>query len=217
LIRDVLYQGLPAERLAWLHGRAGEAIEELYGDAAEHLAAIAAHYLRAAPLGGAERALRYAQLAGERALAMLGWQEAAGHFEGALGVLDLEPAAADLDRRCDLHLSLGHARVRAGQTQAARQAFLAAADLARTSGDALRLAGAALGLGRASPIWGLDPELVELLERARDGLECTATPPWPSATGSIHVRGGELRPSRQAWRTSSSSAAASSNVQCCAH
>jgi AAA ATPase domain len=170
LIRDVLYQGLSAERLAWLHGRAGEAIEELYGDAAEHLAAIASHYLRAVPLGGGERALRYAQRAGQRALAMLGWEEAAGYFEGALRVLDLEPAAADVDRRCDLQLSLGDARVRAGETEAARQAFLAAADLARASSDALRLTGAALGLGRASPIWGLDPELVQLLELARDSL-----------------------------------------------
>lgn len=170
LIRDVLYQSLPAERLAWLHGRAGEAIEALYGDAAEHLAAIASHYLRAAPLGGGARALRSAQRAGERAMAMLGWEEAAGHFEAALRVLDLDPAAAAADRRCDLELSLGHARVGAGETEAARRAFLAAADLARASGDALRLASAALGLGRASPVWGLDPELVELLEQARDGL-----------------------------------------------
>ena len=103
-------------------------------------------------------------------MAMLGWEEAAGYFERALGILDLEPAAADVDRRCDLQLSLGEARVRAGETEAARRAFLAAADLARASSDALRLAGAALGLGRASPIWGLDPELVELLEQARDGL-----------------------------------------------
>lgn len=170
LIRDVVYQDLPTDRLASLHGRAGEVIEELYGDAAEHLAAIASHYLHAAPLGGEERALRYAQRAGERAMAMLGWEEAAGYFERALGVLDLEPAAADVDRRCDLQLSLGDARVRAGETEAARRAFLAAADLARAGSDALRLAGAALGLGRASPIWGLDPELVELLEQARDGL-----------------------------------------------
>jgi hypothetical protein len=170
LIRDVLYQDLSAERLATLHGRAGETIEELYGDAAEQLAAIASHYLRAAPLGGGQRALRYAQRAGEREMAMLGWEEAAGHFEGALGILDLEPAAADVGRRCDLQVSLGHARVRAGETEAARQAFLAAADLAGAGGDAPRLAGAALGLGTASPIWGLDPTLVELLEQARDGL-----------------------------------------------
>ncbi|MDP8970403.1 MAG: AAA family ATPase [Actinomycetota bacterium] len=111
LIREVVYQRLPAERLAWLHGRTGEALEGLYGDAGEHLAAIASHYLRAAPLGGGERALRYAQRAGERALAMLAWEEAASHFERALGVCDLEPDVAGVDRRCELHLALGRAHV----------------------------------------------------------------------------------------------------------
>lgn len=170
LIRDVLYQALPAERLASLHGRTGEALEGLYGDAGEHLAAIASHYLRAAPLGGGKRALRYAQRAGERAMTMLAWEEAARHFERALGVLDLQPDVAGGEQRCDLHLSLGRARARAGETKAARRAFLAAADLARSTGDAARLATAGLGLGGASPIWGVDSELVELLEQARHAL-----------------------------------------------
>lgn len=170
LIRDVLYQGIPAERLASLHGRAGEALAALYGDAGEHLTAIASHYLRAAPLGGGARALAYARRAGERAMTMLGWEEAAGHFKQALGVLDLDPAAAGPDLQCELHLSLGRACVRAGQTETARQAFLAAADLARASEDAERLAAAALGLGRASPVWGVDPELGELLDEAREAL-----------------------------------------------
>jgi len=170
LIREVLYQGMSAERRASLHGRTGEVLEELHGDAPEHLAAIALHYVRAAPLGEARRALRYAQLAGEQAMVTLAWEEAARHYERALGMLDLEPGADGENLRCDLHLALGRARVRAGETEAARDAFRAAAALARDVGDSQRLAAAALGLGSASPVWGVDPELVELLDEARDGL-----------------------------------------------
>ena len=170
LIRDVLYQSLPAQRQTELHGQVGEAIEELSVASEEQLTAIASHYLRAAPLTGGERAVRYAQRAGERAMAMLGWEEAAGLFEQALGVLDLAPGAGDAGQHADLHLSLGQARLRAGHTDAARQAFLAAADLARACDEAERLAAAALGLGGASPVWGIDPELVEQLEQARAAL-----------------------------------------------
>jgi len=177
LIRDVLYQATPAERRASLHGRTGEVLEELYGAAAEHLSAIAVHYVRAAPLGGARRAFEYARRAGERAMATPAWEEATRHFERALGVVDLEPAEVGPDERCDVQSSLGRARVRAGETEAAREAFLAAADLARAGGDATRLVAAALGLGTASPVWGDDPELVDLLKDARDALgEAGAAP-----------------------------------------
>lgn len=49
LIRDVVYQALSAERRAALHGRTGEVLEKLHGDAREHLAAIAAPTMRAPP------------------------------------------------------------------------------------------------------------------------------------------------------------------------
>lgn len=170
LIGDVLYRGLPAEQAASLHGRTGEVLEEIYGDDGEHLAEIATHYLRAVPLSDTVRAVRYARLAGERAMSMLAWEEAARHFEVALDALGLDPAATSREARCDLHLQLGRARVRAGETEAARRAFLHAAGLAREMGDTARLAAAALGLGSASPVWGTDRELVELLEQARVAL-----------------------------------------------
>lgn len=170
LIREVVYRALSAERQASLHGRAGEALEALYGDAGEHLPALASHYVLAAPLGGVERAWRYARRAGERAMMTLAWEEAARLLERALGVIDLQPDAAGAEERCDLHLLLGRARGRAGETEAARHAFRTAADLAHRTGDAVRLATAALGLGGVSPVWGIDPELSELLEQARDAL-----------------------------------------------
>lgn len=171
LVREVLYQGIGIERLASLHLRAGESLERRHAvDPAPHVAEIAAHLALAAPAGDAAKAAAYSFDAGRRAMSLLAWEEAAAHFGRALRVLDRAPAAGRAVSRCDLLLALGEARVRAGETDGARESFLAAAEVARRTADGTRLARAALGFGTASPVWGVDPVLTELLETAIESL-----------------------------------------------
>jgi class 3 adenylate cyclase len=119
------------------------------------------------------KATDYCARAGERATASLAFEEAVEHGERALQALELrEPV--DEPRRCELLLALGEARDRAGQPQNAREAFLLAADLARTLGAAELLAAAALSfVGRGVGIVAVgkvDTELIGLLEEALAGV-----------------------------------------------
>lgn len=167
LVRDALYQDLPAPRRMRLHRAIAEALDALVAaNPAPHLAELAHHYLA----GGtpvAARAVDYARRAGDRAASQLAYEEAARHYRSALDALE-GSGAADPGAACELLLSLGDALSRAGDGSAARRALQDAAALAAEIGRPDQLARAALQYGgrfawaRAST----DPALVPLLERA---------------------------------------------------
>jgi DNA-binding SARP family transcriptional activator/tetratricopeptide (TPR) repeat protein len=163
LIRDTLYDGLTAARRLQLHRQAGEALEAVYADDLEpRLAELAHHFCLAAPAGEAGRAVEYARRAGDRALGLLAFEEAARLYAMALTLAD------DDAMRCDLLLALGEAQARAGDAPASRATFKEAADIAERLGLPEHLARAALGYG-GRIIWGVSrnaPELSDLLERA---------------------------------------------------
>jgi DNA-binding CsgD family transcriptional regulator len=166
LVREVLYEGLPAARRVRLHGRVGEALEAVYAaDPGPHLAELAHHYLAAAPGGQVARAVRAAILAGRHALELLAWEEAAGLFERALAALELAEQP-DQRERCQLLLDLGEARMAASDVPAARAAYQQAGDLARRLGDPELLARAGLGLGLELTVGIVDLLEVGLLEEA---------------------------------------------------
>ena len=92
LIRDTLYEDLPATRRLRLHREIGEALEALYGsDPEPHLAELAHHYLLAGATAAA-KAIRYAAAAGDRAASQLGYEEAARHYRSALRALETRGA-----------------------------------------------------------------------------------------------------------------------------
>jgi hypothetical protein len=75
LVREVVYEGLPAARRVRLHGLVGEALEAVYSaDPGPHLAELAHHFVEAAPAGEelAAKAVRVATLAGRPGGAGLG-------------------------------------------------------------------------------------------------------------------------------------------------
>ena len=167
LVRDALYEELSAPRRLRLHRAVAEALEALYARNPEpHLAELAHHYLEAG-IALADKAIEYAQLAGDRAASQHGYEEAARHYASALRVLDAT-GSGDADRACELLLSLGEVQSRAGSGQEAKRALQRAATLAGQAGRSDQLARAALAYGgrfawaRAST----DPALVPLLERA---------------------------------------------------
>jgi DNA-binding SARP family transcriptional activator len=165
LIRDTLYDGLKATRRTELHHQVVEALERLYGDEpGPHLAELAHHAVSARSF---DKGLSYAQRAGDRALDLLAYEEAARLYGLALQVLELGKLD-DVGTRCELLLGLGEAQARKGDA-AASTTFLEAARLARSAGLRQQLACAALGYGGRF-VWmisGRDEHIVPLLE---DGL-----------------------------------------------
>lgn len=164
LIRETLYDGMSSQRRTRVHRRIGIALEALPEPS---LGALAHHFTRAAESEDAERAIRYALAAGVQATAMLANEEAAEHYARALEVLERSDPEA-LERRCELLLELGEARVRSGERPAAWGVFREAATLAATLGDSGRLARAAIGASRRfiQPAGVVDEDLIALLEQA---------------------------------------------------
>ena len=84
--QEVLYVGLPPARRARLHREIGRRLEHAYGERAHEIAsALAAHYVRG---GETESAIRWLQLAAERALTRSGHREAIEHLTLALAQVD---------------------------------------------------------------------------------------------------------------------------------
>jgi DNA-binding SARP family transcriptional activator len=169
LIRDTLYEGLTSARRALLHRLSAEGLEALYGhDRGPHLAELAYHAVAG---GDLERASRYAWQAGERALTLSAYEEAARLFQTALDSLEVGGGSTERTR-CKLLLARGEAETRAGDTPSAQETFVLAAGIARQLGLTTELARAAAGYG-GRIVWARaseDHRLVPLLEEALAAL-----------------------------------------------
>jgi DNA-binding SARP family transcriptional activator len=177
LIRDALYQDLTPARRLRLHRRTGEVLEAMYADRLEsHLAELAHHFAKAAPLGDVDKAVSYASRAGKRAAELLAFEEAARLYRLALSLTEAEDAVDR--RRCELLVALGDVQARAGDMPAAKESFLHAAELADGIGSGELLARAALGYGGRF-LWTRateDRRVVPLLEQAAQALEEEESP-----------------------------------------
>jgi DNA-binding SARP family transcriptional activator len=86
LVRETLYGGLSAPRRQRMHAGAARAIESVEGETA--VAALASHYRLAGPGGDPTKAIDYSLAAGGRAAELSAWEDAAVHWEGALGMME---------------------------------------------------------------------------------------------------------------------------------
>lgn len=172
LVRDALYEELPAPRRVAIHRQVAETLAALHAANSEpHLAEVALHYFRAAPAGEVEAAVAYARRAAERALGLLAYEEAARLFDMGLQALELKKPI-DEQTRCKLLLGLGDAHAKAGDEPASKEAFVEAAGIAERIHSPEDLAAAALGYGGRF-VWnraGSDTQVISLLERALDEL-----------------------------------------------
>jgi tetratricopeptide (TPR) repeat protein len=171
LMREVLYERLPIPVRTQLHQLAGEAIERQYGIGSEtHVAELARHFAEVAVAGGeASKALEYARRAGDRALGMYAYEEAAAEYQRALQALRF--AGPDEPTQCELLLRLGVAQSRAGDYQRAMVSCLQAAEISRRLGATTLLARAALVFGERQVEGGLvNRQLIALLHEALDAL-----------------------------------------------
>jgi tetratricopeptide (TPR) repeat protein len=173
LVREVLYERLPIPDRLQLHQRVGEAMERVYGAGpGAHVAELARHFAEVAAAGEGGKALAYARLAGERAMGMHAYEEAAAEYRRAL-----EFAGPNDPVRCELLLRLGAAQARAGNYLEAEESCLQAAELSRRLGAPQQLARAALCFGERQVEGGLvNRRLVALLQEALDGLNASDSP-----------------------------------------
>jgi class 3 adenylate cyclase len=170
LVRATLYESLTAARKVTLHRKAAEAIETIHAGALDdYVSTLAHHWAKAsAPVTDVTRAVDYARQAGDRALAQLANDEAAGYYASGLDLLDAGGAHPADPRRVELLIGRGEAQRRAGDP-GYRQTLLDAAQLARQLGDARALARAALA-NTLGHIWTgpfqVDADRIEVLEAA---------------------------------------------------
>jgi len=172
LIRETLYDEMSTHRRVRLHRQIGDVLEKLHSKMPDpHLAELAHHFYQAASGGDVDKAVHYAVRAAERATSLLAYEEAAGHYERALELVEDAPD----ERRCEFLLALGDAHTKAGSGEKARENFLSAASLARRMGAAEELAQAALGIGAGAATgttYGrVDQVQVDLLEESLALLE----------------------------------------------
>jgi predicted ATPase len=170
LVRETLYEEIPAARRVQLHCQIGEALERLYAaDPGPHLAELAHHFLEGAPAGDVARAVDYAERAARSATDQLAHDEAVAHLKRALDALEAQHRG-EQERRLALTLELGEAQTRAGRLADARETIEAAAELAREAEDADSLARAALDLSAVSEAGMADERIIDLTRHALDAL-----------------------------------------------
>jgi predicted ATPase/DNA-binding CsgD family transcriptional regulator len=167
LVRLALYDRLSGLRRAELHLRVGTALEDALGATPIRGLADVAHHLAAAgALGDAERAIDYNLRAARAAVTALAFEQAAAQFRTALALGVKSPS-----EQAEIQLELGTACHSAGSWGDAIEAFTAAAEIGRSTGDANLLARAAIGLENAC--WGEGRShraALELLEEASAAL-----------------------------------------------
>ncbi len=166
LVREILYDGLGAGVRSRLHRRIAVALEAETRSSADPPLAELAHHFGGAVLGGdLGKAIHYARLAGEHALALFAFEEAAAHFESALEALEaldpLDPAPF-----APAALACAFAHWAAGRPDRARQLARQAIEHARRSGSAELIAQATSTWCGFQPAYGRDPEVVPLLDEA---------------------------------------------------
>ena len=173
LVRQTLYEELSLSRRVRLHQRVGEALEAVEAGEGPHLAELAYHFAQAAVSGMTDKAIAYARLAGEYAIRLAAFEQAANHFASAVEVA--EDASKPLEEIADLLLAQGHAEWRAGGVAVARAIFDRVIGLVG-SDDPERLGLAALGYsGSTTRTWWVEmfvvnEKTIERLERALAAL-----------------------------------------------
>ncbi len=171
LLRDLLYGELTPSRRATLHRAAGDVLDRVLPGSVS-----AAHHLLAGVAGAdVERAVAAARAAAARAIEVHAFEDAAALLAAALRALE-SVAAADVALRVDLRLDLARARQGYGAAEAAQVEAIRAADLARSLGDAPRLARSALAYAAELASGRRDPVMIDLLREAHTALPEGDTP-----------------------------------------
>ncbi|GIG50041.1 ATP-binding protein [Dactylosporangium siamense] len=173
LIREAAAAEVPTAERMLLHARMAAG---LCGrpDADARAAEIAHHLVASLPLGAAAEAVAWSRRAGDRAAALLAWEEAAAWYGRALDAAAGLPLPAA--ERAALLTGRAAAQVRGYDMDGARESLTAATGVARDAGDPEAFARAVLVMeGVSDFLWdpvgrSLAQEAVEALPDADSGL-----------------------------------------------
>jgi AAA ATPase domain len=165
LVREALVEDLDAVDRRRLHLAAAHALRATGGPGAS-AGEIAGHLIDALPVGDPTEAAEAALVAGRESLARHAPADAVRQLEQGLAVLGGSESAL----RGSMLLALGEARSTAGDRPGARDAYRAAAEIARAAGDADRLAMSALGFAGVMGTPRTDPMQVQLLDESLAAL-----------------------------------------------
>ena len=181
LIHETLAGELSLTRRVRLHGRIAEMLEEFYGPKADaHAAELAYHFVQAEAVLGSERLVRYSLVAGERALAAHGYEEALVHFQRALTAKESQPTDAETAAAL-FGLGLAQAAtIERGEAQPAWDLMQRAFDYYVEAGDVARaVAVAQQPLGIGGLIKGKADVALRALELVPPRLAGRGAPPVP--------------------------------------
>ena len=183
LTQEVAYNSLLLKRRKEIHEKIGQAIEEIYAERLEEFYEMLAYHFERA--GVPDKAVKYLQLAGERAVRLSANEEAIAHFNRGLELLQTLPESRERDEQ-ELALQLGlcaplmatrgWAAPEAGSCLHPRPGAVSAdgrdpSDLHRASLPSELLCDAGQSTGRPSS-WQSKPSI--LAQRSQDPLQMMA-------------------------------------------
>ncbi|HEV7610486.1 MAG TPA: AAA family ATPase [Steroidobacteraceae bacterium] len=165
LIRETIYEDLPAADRLRLHGRAGDALVSVHSAHLEYsLTRIAHHYHEAAELGNADNAVVYALRAADSAVRMYAYEDALLHYDRAIETLESGGMMHD-ERLARAYILKGSALKELGQIQRSIEVLLEAVNRTRMLGSAELLVDVLMLLAMSSQHVA-QQHIVPLLERA---------------------------------------------------
>jgi predicted ATPase len=147
LIRDAAYEALLKSRRKELHQRVAQTIDERFDEITDaHPEVLGRHWSEA---GDNDKAVKYFQFAGTRAVARNAMVEATRHYLRALELLSALPENVERDRReLELQLAIGPAltAVKGFAAAETERAYTRARELCARLGDSLELSPVLFGL-----------------------------------------------------------------------
>jgi tetratricopeptide (TPR) repeat protein len=148
LIRETIYEDIPAAKRTELHWEIAETLEQIYqADSTTHSAAIAHHYRESVTIGSPAKAIDYSIRAGEAALAVSGYEETRRQWQAAAALM--ERYDTDVSRRTNLLRKLGVLTYEAIDVLVGIADLEAALKLTQQNGDERNRALIHLELGQA--------------------------------------------------------------------
>ncbi|MGH2521413.1 MAG: ATP-binding protein [Anaerolineales bacterium] len=159
LTMEVAYREVSEPRHRLMHRRVAEALESAYRGKLDAVAGLLASHF--AEGNAPERAAPYAFRAGQLAAGLAAWKEAIAFYEQALTGITNEA------QRADVFLALGQARLQAGETAQASEAFRAA--LAHPNPE--KIAAAQVGLSQSLLAQNRFAEVIELARQLLTALD----------------------------------------------
>ncbi len=136
LIRDTIYEQLPALDRMRLHGKVGDALVRRHTQHSEHeLARIAHHYYQLAALGTFDKAVTYALKAADRSLRVCAYEDALLHYDHVIEILEKNNRLHD-ERLGRAYILKGCALRQLGQVAQSIEVLLEAVNRTRVMGSA---------------------------------------------------------------------------------